>query len=177
MPNGKYKGQTMQQIWDADHSARGMINFLATKSYSITEEKAAAQVILVNLGGANIPGVPKNGATGVMQGSQVTPQTAPQVQTAPAVTPAVQTAPVTTSPVATAPVQVAQTQATTAQPVGQTKQAKIDAINTALATEKYVKAGFQVIMDTLKRCGNGKTNIGDFSDAELDTMLAEVTKA
>jgi hypothetical protein len=79
--------------------------------------------------------------------------------------------------VATAPVQVAQTQATTAQPVGQTKQAKIDAINTALATEKYVKAGFQVIMDTLKRCGNGKTNIGDFSDAELDTMLAEVTKA
>ena len=145
MPNGKYKDQTFKQIWEADMSNKGMINFLATKSDRVTPEKAAAQVILVNLGGANIDGVPKGG-----QASQVTPtQTTAPTQTTQ-----------TTAP----------TQTTTAIDPG--RNGKIEEINKILSSsEKFVKGGFALIMDTMKEASNGKTNISDFSDAELDKML------
>lgn len=154
MPNGKYKDQTFQQMWQADQSPRGMINFLATKSDRITPEKAAAQVILVNLGGANIPGVPKYNA----DGSAATPAPAP----APAVAPASTTGGMQMNAPASAPVTT---------PSGD-RQKKIDEINNIFATnDKYVKGGFKLIMDTMKQAGGGKTNIGDFSDAELDALL------
>lgn len=158
MPNGKYKDQTFQQIWQADQSPRGMINFLATKSDRITPEKAAAQVILVNLGGANIPGVPKYNADGSIAGAPTT-ATPPTATTAHA-------APATNPPAAATP-----QQATVSASNGD-RQAKIDAINGIFAKkDKFVKGGFKVIMDTMKAAGNGKTNIVDFSDAELDTLM------
>ena len=49
---------------------------------------------------------------------------------------------------------------------------KIDEINNLFASkEKFVKGGFKLIMDTMKKAGNGKANIADFSDAELDALL------
>jgi len=141
MPNGKYKDKTFQQIWDLDKSPKGMINYLATKSDRITMEKACAQVILVNLGGANIPGVPLDGQTST----------------------AASTATVSTAPTATAP---------TAD-----RTNKINNINQLLATKpKYVNGGFNLIMEVMKSVGNGKTNISDFTDAELDAMLTECNK-
>lgn len=166
MPNGKYKDQTFQQIWQADQSPRGMINFLATKSDRITPEKAAAQVILVNLGGANIPGVPKYNADGSVANAGA-------VQTTPVAPAADQTPTQATSPAGST---TSNTQAATSAPNGE-RQAKIDAINKIFATnEKFVKGGFKVIMDTMKAAGNGKTNIVDFSDAELDALMAECQK-
>lgn len=159
MPNGKYKDQTFQQIWQADQSPRGMINFLATKSDRITPEKAAAQVILVNLGGANIPGVPKYNA----DGTPATPAQAPDTE-APKATGGMQMNP-------PAGVNAGAPAATTSAPNGE-RQKKIDEINNIFATnEKYVKGGFKLIMDTMKQAGGGKTNISDFSDAELDALL------
>lgn len=156
MPNGKYKDQTLQQIWQADQSPRGMINFLATKSNRITPEKAAAQVILVNLGGANIPGVPKYNA----DGTPATPATPPTVS---APTSGIQMNPPASSGNSTP--------AATSAPSGD-RQKKIDEINNIFATnEKYVKGGFKLIMDTMKEAGGGKTNIVDFSDVELDALL------
>lgn len=164
MPNGKYKDQTFQQIWQADQGPRGMINFLATKSDRITPEKAAAQVILVNLGGANIPGVPKYNA----DGSIAAPATPP----APAPAPAPTTPPAQTNQPTGTATNNTQAAASAANGVSGDRQAKIDAINKIFATEeKFVKGGFKVIMDTMKQAGNGKTNIVDFSDAELDALM------
>ena len=160
MPNGQHKDKTFKQMWDEDPSPRGMINFLATKSNRITPEKAAAQVIMVNLGGANIPGVPKYGANGAVEVTSTPapiakPQAQAQVQTA--ITPAPATiqasAPVVTS---------------------NGRQDKINKINTLLSTnQKFIKGGFTVIIDTMKKVSGGKTNIADFSDAELDAMIKE----
>lgn len=167
MPNGKYKDQTFQQIWQADQSPRGMINFLATKSDRITPEKAAAQVILVNLGGANIPGVPKYNADGsIANGATPTqPQTAAKPTTPPMTPPSgMQMNPPASTGTNSSP-------AATVAPNGD-RQKKIDEINSIFASkEKYVKGGFKLIMDTMKEAGGGKTNIADFSDAELDALL------
>lgn len=154
MPNGKFKDQTFKQMWEADPSPKGMINFLATKSNRITPEKAAAQVILVNLGGANIPGVPVYNGNGTVEvKSSTTPSPSP---VAPSPT-----------PVATAP-----TSPTPVQPVSNGRQDKINKINALLSTkDKFVNGGFNVVIDTMKSVSNGKTNIADFSDAELDEMI------
>lgn len=158
MPNGQHKDKTFKQMWDEDPSPRGMINFLATKSNRITPEKAAAQVIMVNLGGANIPGVPKYGANGAVEvTSTPAPIAKPQAQVQTAITPAPATiqasAPVVTS---------------------NGRQDKINKINTLLSTnQKFIKGGFTVIIDTMKKVSGGKTNIADFSDAELDAMIKE----
>lgn len=141
MPNGKYKDQTMEQIWNADKSPRGMINFLATKSDRISPEKAAAQVIMVRLGGANIPGVPT--ADG-------------------------QPAPTPVAPQPVAPTQVA------LQPTQESsgRQELIQKINTIFATsDKFKAGGFNLIIETMKASGNGKTNIVDFTDDELAALL------
>lgn len=152
MPNGKYKDQTFKQIWDADQSSKGMINYLATKSNRITPEKAAAQVILVNLGGANIPGVPKYGANGVVEVKSGVTQS-----------------------VATPSTNV--TTATSTSGNSADRQNKINKINSLLSTkEKFVNGGFNVVIDTMKSVSNGKTNIADFSDAELDAMIEACEK-
>lgn len=158
MPNGKYKDQTFDQIWKADPSPKGMINFLATKSNRITPEKAAAQVIMVNLGGANIPGVPVYNSNGTVE---VNSTPAPQTQATP-VTPSVQPKPVQN--VAPTP---------TAQPVNSAeRQDKINKINSLLSTkEKFVNGGFGAVIDAMKSVSGGKTNIVDFTDAELDAMI------
>lgn len=158
MPNGKYKDQTFDQIWKADPSPKGMINFLATKSNRITPEKAAAQVIMVNLGGANIPGVPVYNGNGTVEVNST-----PQAQTqATSVAPSVQPSPVQN--VAPTP---------TAQPVNSAeRQDKINKINSLLSTkEKFVNGGFGAVIDAMKSVSGGKTNIVDFTDAELDAMI------
>ena len=159
MPNGKYKDQTFKQIWETDQSNKGMINYLATKSDRITAEKAAAQVILVNLGGATIPGVPKYNADGSIANAGAVASANYPTQTAQAATPAqVQTA---------APAQVA-----SPAPSGE-RTAKIDKINGIFASaKKYTEGGFKLIMETMKSAGSGKTNIGDFTDAELDALVS-----
>lgn len=147
MPNGKWKDQTFKQIWEADMSPKGMINFLATKSDRITKEKACAQVILVNLGGANIDGVPRFGAGNV-------------------------SAPAPTNTAAPAPTNTAPAAPTTAPNAGGDKTAKITKINNIFSTkEKFTKGGFEVIMNAMKAAGNGKTNISEFTDTELDALL------
>lgn len=158
MPNGKYKDQTFKQIWDADPSPKGMINFLATKSNRITPEKAAAQVILVNLGGANIPGVPVYNSNGTVAINS-TPASV-KVAT-PAMTPNVAPTPVASATPATS----------------NARQDKINKINSLLSTkDKFVNGGFSVVIDTMKSVSGGKTNIADFSDAELDAMLVACEK-
>lgn len=158
MPNGKYKDQTFDQIWKADPSPKGMINFLATKSNRITPEKAAAQVIMVNLGGANIPGVPVYDSNGTVE---VNSTPAPQTQATP-VTPSVQPKPVQNV-----------TPAPTGQPANSAeRQDKINKINSLLSTkEKFVNGGFGAVIDAMKSVSGGKTNIVDFTDAELDAMI------
>ena len=165
MPNGKFKDQTFKQMWDADPSPKGMINFLATKSNRITPEKAAAQVILVNLGGANIPGVPKYGADGTVEVTSTAKQ-------APTVQPAQQTS--ATNAMPSQQITPASQMAT----VGSTaRQDKINKINTLLSTrKKFVDGGFVAVIDTMKKVSGGKTNIADFSDAELDAMIEECEK-
>lgn len=167
MPNGKYKDQTFKQIWDADPSPKGMINFLATKSNRITPEKAAAQVILVNLGGANIPGVPVYNSNGTVQYTSTPAPTAPTATaSAPAPAPAPAKAPTT-----------AKTPAPTATVNSSARQDKINKINSLLSTkEKFVNGGFSVVIDTMKSVSGGKTNISDFSDAELDAMIEACEK-
>lgn len=156
MPNGKYKGQKFKDMWEADKSPRGMINFLATKSDRINEEKAAAQVIMVRLGGADIPGVPRE------DGTQQPVQTAQQN--------------VSNNQNVTSTAPQPQVQQTQAQPQPQAdngnRQNKISEINSLLSTkEKFIKGGFNEILNVMKQCSGGKSNITDFTDAELDKML------
>lgn len=160
MPNGKYKDQTFKQIWESDMSPKGMINFLATKSDRISKEKACAQVILVNLGGANIEGVPR--FTG--GNAPATPNPTPAAPK-PAATKSAQPAnPAPPTPAAPAPADTTNAAERTA---------KITEINNIFSTgEKYTKGGFEVIIAAMKAAGNGKTNIQDFTDTELDTLLA-----
>jgi hypothetical protein len=52
------------------------------------------------------------------------------------------------------------------------RQEKINKINSLLSTkDKFVNGGFSAVIDTMKSVSNGKTNIADFSDAELDAMI------
>lgn len=153
MPNGKYKDQTLGQIWEADKSPRGFIAYLAVKSDRQNEEKAAAQVIYHRLGGVPIDGVPDddNGTKAQPTQSQpATPATQQNTQTsapAPAATPA----------------------------PSNERQEKINKINNVFATkEEFKSGGFNVIIETMKKFGNGKSNIADFSDAELDALLAGI---
>lgn len=167
MPNGKYKDQTFKQIWEADSSPKGMINFLAVKSDRITPEKAAAQVILVNLGGANIPGVPVYNGNNAVQINSTPVQNEPK--------PTGNTPEQAKKPDAQS-VDTSTVNATTGQSqtvISSTaRQDKINKINTLLSTkDKFVKGGFSVIIDTMKSVSNGKTNIADFSDEELDAMI------
>lgn len=150
MPNGKYKDQTLGQIWDSDKSPRGWIAYLALKSTRMNEEKAAAQVIYSRLGGVYIDGVPTEDGAKTASTPQQT-QTAPVQNTAPAK----QEAPKTTAP---------------ATDNGRT--AKVQEINKVFAEkEEFVKGGFDKIIKTLQQFGGGKTNIQDFTDAELDALL------
>ena len=58
------------------------------------------------------------------------------------------------------------------QNVSAERQGKIDKINAVFSTkEKYVNGGFDLIINDMKKFGNGKTNIQDFTDAELDALL------
>ena len=149
MPNGKYKDQTFQQIWDADKSPRGFIAYLALKSERQNEEKAAAQVIYARLGGANIPGVPLDGNNA--QPTQKPTQNAQAQQTPPP--------------------------ATANKPVSDDRKAKIDKANSIFSTnEKYIKGGFQLIIADMQKFGNGKSNIQDFTDAELDALIEGIQK-
>lgn len=160
MPNGKYKGQKFKDMWEADKSPRGMISFLATKSDRVNEEKAAAQVIMVRLGGADIPGVPKDDNNSAVQ-QQVTQNQQPQVQ----------------MQNTTQNQQVQNTSTTAVQPDSGNRQNKINEINSLLSSnERFIKGGFNEIMNVMKQCSNGKVNIVDFTDVELDKML-EVCKA
>ena len=149
MPNGKYKDQTLGQIWDADKSPRGWIAYLALKSTRMNEEKAAAQVIYARLGGVFIEGVP-------MEDGASAPKATPQ-QSAPANTAHKQES----------------KPATPAQPVADNgRTAKVQEVNKIFAEkEEFVKGGFDKIIKTLQQYGGGKTNIQDFTDAELDTLL------
>lgn len=166
MPNGKYKDQKFSQIWAADQSPKGMINFLATKSNRITAEKAAAQVILVNLGGANIPGVPKYNADGSVANMSGQKPATPVTTATPAVTPT----PAATPTVGT--INMKPAAATPAPTQSADRTGKIDKINDLFSNKgKFVKGGFKLIMDTMKSAGNGKSNISEFSDAELDALL------
>lgn len=147
MPNGKYKDQTFEQIWNADKSPRGFISYLALKSNRQNEEKAAAQVIYARLGGVHIDGVP-------MSDDEI-----------PVKTPVADNAPVQN----TTPSQSQQA------PVSGDRQDKINKINNAFSTrDKYLKGGFDAIINEMKKCGNGKTNIQDFTDDELDVLLKKV---
>lgn len=170
MPNGKYKDQTMEQIWESDKSPRGMISFLALKSDRISPEKAAAQVILSRLGGVHIDGVPADDSGATATPTATPTPTAPATNTAPTSTPADTSAPANTTPTSTTPTAPATT--TAPIPVSDDRQAKINEINSLLSTkEKYVKGGFKLIVETMKECSGGKTNITDFTDEELDKML------
>lgn len=153
MPNGKYKDQTFQQIWDADKSPRGFIAYLALKSERQNEEKAAAQVIYARLGGANIPGVPLDDMGGA-QPQQNKPASNPTPASAPA-----------------------QTGNAMNKPVSEDRKSKIDKANSIFSTnEKYVKGGFQLIISDMQKYGNGKSNIQDFTDAELDALIEGIQK-
>lgn len=157
MPNGKYKDQKFSDIWEADKSNRGMIHYLAMRSDRISPEKAAAQVIMVRLGGAQIPGVPTSddGASQVKvepASNSVQSNNQPQQQAQ--------------------PVTNQQSTPSTTTKTSADRDAKVAEINSLLSTkEKFVKGGFGVIVETMKECANGKTNIVDFTDGELDKML------
>ena len=141
MHNGKYKDQTLGQIWEMDKSPRGFIAYLAIKSDRQNDEKAAAQVIYSRLGGVAIPGVPTDDT------SKPTPKEEVPVMQQPSITP-------------------------TPQPISDERSKKIEEINKIFSTQdKFIKGGFNVIIETLKKFGNGKSNIQDFTDAELDALL------
>lgn len=169
MPNGRYKDQKFKDIWEQDKSNRGMIYFLGIKSDRVSPEKAAAQVILHNLGGINIPEL----ANGVTQ-TQQTPSSASQTPMNNVPQGIQMSAPVTTPTPTPVP-------ATTPKPVQSnntnSRQDKINKLNTIFSTkEKFVKGGFQVIIETMKSVSNGKTNIVDLTDAELDDLVAVCEK-
>ena len=147
MPNGKYKDQTFEQIWNTDKSPRGFISYLALKSNRQNEEKAAAQVIYARLGGVHIDGVPMDDGNKQEHNASHT-QTETKQNTTPA-----------------------QKQVS----VSGDRQDKISRINTAFSTkDRYLKGGFDSIIEEMKKCGNGKTNIQDFTDDELDNLLKKV---
>lgn len=179
MPNGKYKDQKFSDIWEQDKSTRGYIYYLAMRSDRINEEKAAAQVILANLGGCDIPGVPKNGEAVTTPTASVTPTVAPTTGTSPVQqtqpTNVQQQAQATAGPIQTAPTQTpqpVQNPAPTPAPVDNGRDGKIQEINQLLSSkEAFVKGGFEKVIETMKNCSGGKTNIADFTDAELDKML------
>lgn len=53
---------------------------------------------------------------------------------------------------------------------------KIAQINKAFTTQKkFIDGGFDAIINTMKQYGGGKTNIQDFTDNELDALLAGCT--
>lgn len=146
MPNGSRKDMTFEQIWNADKSPRGFIAFLALKSDRQNAEKAAAQVIYARLGGVNIPGVPMEDGGDTIPANISTDT--PSTPSTPASTPS------------------------TATPISKDRQEKINKINNIFATkDKYVKGGFNAIIEEMKKCGDGKTNIQDFTDNELDALL------
>lgn len=160
MPNGKYKDQEFRAIWEADKSPRGFIAYLALKSDRQNAEKAAAQIIYSRLGGVHIDGVP------MQDGAQ-----AQQNQTPPTTPPAQQN----TQP----PAQTGGQNMGNAMnpPVSDDRQKKIADINTVFSTnERYVKGGFNIIIEDMKKYGNGKTNVSDFTDAELDALLDAIKK-
>jgi hypothetical protein len=160
MPNGKYAKQKFKDLWEADKSNRGMIYYLGMKSDRVSPEKAAAQVILANLGGIQIAGVPVGGVVPPSQ-SQIPMSNVPQgIQMQ---TPQGQPQPQLQKP---APSQTSG------------RQAKIDRLNVIFSTkDKFVKGGFQVIIQTMKDASGGKTNIVDLTDAELDNLLTICEKA
>lgn len=160
IPNTKYKGQTMKQVWDTN---KGMIEFFA-KSNRISEEKGCAQVILVALGGVQIDGVPNYANGGkVIQNSQPTVNP-------PVVNPPVNSQP-TNDTTVNPPINNQPTSAPSATADGD-RQAKIQQINECLqSNEKFVKGGYTVIMETMKEASGGKTSINDFTDTELDKMI------
>lgn len=159
MPNGKYKGQLFKDIWEADKSPRGFIAYLALKSDRQNAEKAAAQIIYSRLGGVHIDGVPmQDGAPAQAQTPQQTPpaqNTQPQGnQQKPADMGNAMNPPVTAD-----------------------RQDKIAKINGIFSTsEKYVKGGFNLIIEDMKKYGGGKTNVTDFTDAELDALLKAISQ-
>lgn len=156
MPNGKYKDQRFEDIWEQDKTNRGMIHYLAMRSDRVSPEKAAAQVILVRLGGAQIDGVPT---------SDDDVNTASQDALSPAPAPTA-TTDTTTAENKSAP--------TPAPSNSSDRDAKIAEINKLLSSkDRFVKGGFNLIVETMKKCANGKTNIVDFTDEELDSMLNE----
>jgi hypothetical protein len=162
MPNGKYKDQKFSDIWEADKTNKGMIYFLGMKSDRVSPEKAAAQVILANLGGISIPGIPVGGVAGTAPAGNSTAPSNPQNPSA-----GIQTQ--TPSANAPAPAQGTVGKATT---ISSARQDKINKLNNIFSTkEKFVKGGFQVIIDTMKNASGGKTNITDLTDAELDNLL------
>lgn len=150
MPNGKYKGQTLGTLFSTN---KGMIDFLS-RSDRQSPEKAAAQVILVAMAGANIPGVPNYAMGGAaQQPAQQATNASKQEMSPPANT---------TPPAANTP------------PVGG-KQDKINTANAELTkamTEGRVSSAD--IAPVLKECGNGKTNINMFTDEELDALISRL---
>lgn len=170
IPNGKHKGKTMEQAWNEDRSNRGIVYFFGMKSDRITDEKACAQVILARLGGISIPGVPMDDSgVAPQQPIQQTEQPQQPIQQQP---PVQQQQPVQQTEQPQQPVQQ------TAQPIDSGRQELIAKINQLLATkEKFAKGGFTVIIETMKKHSNGKTNIVDFTDAELQSMYEECEQA
>ena len=70
------------------------------------------------------------------------------------------------------PQPVAQPKANGAAPTATGRQGKIDAINGLLSTKQtFVTGGYKKIMEVMQAASGGKTNIADFSDAELDKLL------
>lgn len=175
MPNTKYKGQTIGQIWDAN---RGMIDFLS-KSNRVSYEKSCAQVVLVSLGGIHIEGVPNYSLNNVTSTPSIPMPVTPVVNVIPSpvqVTPVVNTTP---TPVQVTPIQVAPVANVTPAPVqvsnGADRQTKIDQINTQLQTnQKFVNGGYQAIIGVMQEATapNNKVSIVEFTDSELDKMLA-----
>lgn len=160
MPNGKYKDQEFRAIWEADKSPRGFIAYLALKSDRQNAEKAAAQIIYNRLGGVHIDGVPMQDGASAQQNQ--TPPTTPSVQQD------------TRSPAQTGGQNMGNAMN---PPVSDDRQKKIADINTVFSTnERYVKGGFNIIIEDMKKYGNGKTNVSDFTDAELDALLDAIKK-
>lgn len=156
MPNTKYKGQKMSQIWNENP---GMIEWLAN-SKRISVEKGMAQVILVAMKGVMIPGVPNLSGGNVMP-SQPAPQ---QMPSQPA-------------PQQSIPQQQSAPQQTTGAQVNNS-QTKINEINQLFQSSKgYEKDGYNYMIGVLSQASGGtKTAIHQFSDAELDKAIEILKK-
>ena len=159
IPNTKYKNQTMKQVWDTN---RGMIEFFS-KSNRVSPEKAAAQVILVSLGGIPIPGVPNYSMGGAVinPATPVTPTYTPPAVNNPA--PPAASTPSTPNPVTPTP-------AASTPDAG--RQAKITEINNLFqSNKKFVDGGYGTIVEAMKTAGDGKISINEFTDAQLDKLI------